>query len=139
MLNMCIESLFGSSWFCFSFFLSCWIIKLYIGFLNWLRNNFILWCNNCNFDCVRFGLDGNCFFHIIMSILFSIKTYYPMFCHWVFFFVNCWNGLHKSNHCLITLRVKFSVITSFNTFKLIWTIFYWICWCFFLNWIFEIS
>ena len=85
---MCVESILWTSFLCFSFLFSICslIIKLNICLLKWLRNNFILGCNNSYFDSIRFGLDRNSFLHVIMSILFTIEADNFMFSHWVFFF-----------------------------------------------------
>jgi hypothetical protein len=50
--------------------------------------------------------------------LLSVEAGNIVICHSVSLLCPCWHSLHKANHCLVTLGVKFAVITSFDVSKL---------------------
>jgi hypothetical protein len=91
---------------------------LNIGLFNWLRHNLILRSDYGDFYSIRFSLDWDRFFHIIVSFLLTVKAGNFVICHSVSLLCPCWHCLHKANHCLITLRIEFAIITSFNVSKL---------------------
>lgn len=74
-----------------------------------------------------------------MSVLFAVEADNFVLCHAIFILRNSGNGLNEAHHCLITLRVKFPIVTCFDTFKLISTIFDGINRCFFLDGVLEIG
>jgi len=137
--NMSIKSLLCSSW-CLKWFVLCLILgQLNIGFLNRLRNDLILGCNDSYFHCIRFGLYRYGFLHIVMGILLTVKADHFMLGHSVFVFWDCWNGLDKAYHSLITLRIEFTIVASLHTLKLIGSVFDWVNWCFWLDGVFEVG
>lgn len=122
-----IESVLRLSFFFLIFLFNVYCcISLNICSFNWLWDNLILGCNYGYFDGIGFCFHRNCLFHIIMGILLSIEAYYFMFVHSVSLFWNSWDCLNESNHCFVTLRIKLSIITSFDWFKRGCTILNWI-------------
>jgi len=91
---------------------------LKIGFFNWLRHNLILGSDYGDLYSIRFSLDRDRFFHIIVSFLLTVKAGNFVIGHSISLLWSCWHCLHKTNHCLIALSVKFSIITSFDVSKL---------------------
>jgi len=140
MLNMCIESILWSSLLCFRFAACgfCLFIELDICFFDWGWDYFILWCDYSDFHGIWLGLYWYCFLHIIMSVLFTIEADNFVFGHRVNVFWNSWNSLDKTNHGLITLGIKLSIVTSLDTFELIRPVFYWVCWSILLDGVFEV-
>lgn len=109
MLLMCIESSVGSSNLG---------INLNIGLFNWLSDNLILRSDYRHLDSIGFGLNRDCFFHIIMSFLLTVEAGNFVISHSISLFCSCWHGLHETYHCLVALRVELSVISGFNISKL---------------------
>jgi hypothetical protein len=110
-----------------------WILSL-VNF----SKNFILTGDYCYFNCIRVCFYRNCFFHIIMCFLFSIKTLDIVLRHWVSFIGDLWHVLNKSYHCFIAMRIKFSIITCMQILKFIRTIFRGIFWYFRFNCILKV-
>lgn len=108
-----------------------------LGLVN-LSKNFILTSDYCYFNCIRVCLYRNSFFHIIMGFLFSIKTLDIVLRHWVGLICDLRHVLNKSYHRFITMRIKFSIITSMQILKLIRAIFCGIFWYFRLNCILKV-
>jgi hypothetical protein len=103
-----------------------------------LGNDFVLWCDNSNFYGIRFSFDWDCFLHVVVRVLLTVEADYLMVRHWVLFLIYCWDCLYKTNHCFITLWVKFAIVPCFDTLKLVCTIFDWILWSFLLDRVFKI-
>jgi len=57
-----------------------------------------------------------------VSLLLSIEAGDVVICHSVLLFSSCWHCLNEADHSLVTLRVKFAVISSFHIGKLSGTI-----------------
>ena len=91
--------------------------NLEISFFNWLCDDFILRSDDCNPDGVRLSLNGDSFLHVIVSLLLAIETGDFVIGHSVPLLGSCWHCLQEADHCLIALRVKFSIISSFHLQK----------------------
>ena len=122
-------------------------IRLNVGSIGWFIrcclllfscHDFVLSGNNSNFYCIWISLHLNCFLHIIMSFLLTPKAGHLVFRHRTIFSSLAWHVLNKTNHGFITLGIKFNVITGLKRNKLFSTVFSWILWDLWFNWIFEI-
>lgn len=82
--------------------------------LDWLGNDLVLGGDYSHFDCVGFSFDRDSFFHVVMGFLNAVKALDHMVCHTVFLFDQCGHCLDKTDHGLVTLGVKFTVITGFD-------------------------
>ena len=85
-----------------------------------------MWCNDSNFNCIWFGLDRNCFFHIIMSFLIGYKTLNSVVCHSIYLFFYTWNSLNKTNHSLVAFRVEFTIVSCFQFNQILFSFFLWV-------------
>ena len=118
MLNMGVEPILTWS-------RSNWLLKLQVNLLNWLSLDFILGSNNSNLYSIWLCFHRHCFFHVIVGLLDTIKTWNFMLSHSILLFSNWWNVLDKTDHSLITLWIKFVIITCFELCELLnWLIFW---------------
>jgi len=94
-LMMSIESLVGSG--------SNLSVGLKIYLLDGRSDNLVLRGDDGDLDCIRLGLHGDCFLHIVVGFLLTEEAYDFMVCHTVSLFADCWDGLDESDHSLVTL------------------------------------
>lgn len=109
-------------------FLVLVLLCLNFSLFNWLSCNFVLRGDNSNFDSIWLSFNWNSFLHIIMRFLLSKEANNFVLCHAIHFFALMRDSLYKTNHCFVTLWIEFTVITSLNRFKFIWTILLWQHW-----------
>ena len=98
-------------------------IGLYVLFFNWLCSYLILRSDHSNLYSIWLCLDWHGLFHFVVCFLLSIETNDFVLRHTVLFFTNSGDCLNETDHSLITLRIEFAVVTSFDWFELIRAIF----------------
>ena len=131
--------------FRFSFNLNVWVnhkiscIRWFVWLFLFASHDLVLGCNYSNFNWIWISLYLNSFFHIVMSFLLTPKACNWMLCHRSWMSSFAWHILYKSNHCFVTPSIKLDIIASFKRQKFFSSIFSWIFWDLWLNWIFEIS
>ena len=101
-------------------------LQLKIILLNWLSFNLVLGGDDGDFDGVRLGLDRNCLLHVVVGLLHSKEAANLMISHRVLLFACGWNGLHETDHGLVTLGVELAVISGFELSKTILFIILWL-------------
>ena len=116
-LMMGVESLVGSR--------ADLSISLKIGFLNWRSHNLVLRSDDGDLHSVRLGLHRDCLLHIVVGFLLTEETHDFVVGHTVSFFADCWDGLDKTYHSLVTFRIEFSVVSGLDVGEFVGAILLW--------------
>lgn len=90
------------------------VLSLDFCLLDGLCGDLVLGGDDGDLYSIGLSLDRDGLLHVVVGLLLGVEAHDFMLGHTVSLFARGWNCLHETDHCLVALRVKLTVISGLH-------------------------